>query len=118
MVTFEVFIIMFLITRSTGGLSIDLLAVKIFTKSNVWQQNILKQNTLKFASECTIPIVMKHIPYLKMQTPFLEALRPLHGQIKSISGASKSFPNLETIQSSVRKYAFYNLDNTRRVKIA
>ena len=34
---------------------------------------------------------MKPIPYLNMQPPFLEALRPLHGQIK-LSVMHKNLP--------------------------
>ena len=40
-----------------------------------------------------------------MQTPFLEALSPLDGQIKSSFQALKKPTELENFQSSVRKYA-------------
>ena len=44
--------------------------------------NDLKRNALNWLYNVRSPFVMKHIPCLKMQTPLLEALRPLHGQIK------------------------------------
>ena len=51
-------------------------------------KNNLKRTPLKLALKCTITFP----PCLKMQTPFLEALRPLHGQIKSLVMLQKIHP--------------------------
>ena len=43
---------------------------------------IFKKNPAKLALKGTITLRYEILPCLKMQTPLLEALRPLHGQIK------------------------------------
>ncbi len=86
-------------------------------KKGLWIARNSSKNVLTrtrfIGPEQTSSFVMLFLPpCVIMQTPFLEALRPLHGQIKLRVQASKSSPasKPETIQLNAQKYTFLKLN--------